>query len=216
MAHELHKRTKPIEEDWSKKETSESTDRSGSQHEEMLAVPSTAVSTDVVQEMPSVESATSPTVSSSGTNVHPVINENQTVDKLVVEGPITNSKDEKLQSASVIKLEESDEEDADDWLKEESTEIMGTSKTGMSIEHDEDVSFSDLEEDDSDVPANSKKVNYSSDKDSRHWVQLRKSSTNLSKGSNSVDQIGSSKVSVHTLDSQEPSDWLAVDYIEVT
>ncbi|XP_019238261.1 PREDICTED: uncharacterized protein LOC109218355 isoform X2 [Nicotiana attenuata] len=211
LAHELHKRTKPIEEDWSKKGTSESTDRSGSQHEEMLAVPSTAVSTDVVQEMPSVESSTSPTVSGSGKDVRPVISENQTVDKLVVEGPITNSKDENLQSASVIKLEESDEEDADDWLKEESTEIMGTSKTGMSIENDEDVSFSDLEEDDSDVPANSKKVNYSSDKDSRDWVQLRKSSSGIS----SVNHSGSVKENVQNPDSKESNDWLDIDDIEV-
>ncbi|MCD7471032.1 hypothetical protein HAX54_011312 [Datura stramonium] len=89
LAQELHKRTKPIEEDWSKKGTFESTDRGGSQHEEMLAVPSTAFSADVVQDMSSVEVATSPTVAGSGTDVHPVINENQTVDKLVVEeGPI--------------------------------------------------------------------------------------------------------------------------------
>ncbi|XP_009629349.1 uncharacterized protein [Nicotiana tomentosiformis] len=211
LAHELHKRTKPIEEDWSKKETSESTDRSGSQHEEMLAVSSTAVSADVVQEIPSVESATSPTVSGSGADLRPVISENQTIDKLVVEGPITNSKDEKLQSASVIKLEESDEEDADDWLKEESTEIMGSSKTGMSVENDEDVSFSDLEEDDSDVPANSKKVNYSSDKDSRDWVQLRKSSSDIS----SVNQSGSVKANVQNPDSKESNDWLDINDIEV-
>ncbi|KAK4367858.1 hypothetical protein RND71_011650 [Anisodus tanguticus] len=180
LAQELHKRTGPIEEDWSEKESFESTDRGGCQHKEMLAVPSAAVSADVVQEMPSVGGATSPTVAGSGTDVHLVISENQTVDKVLVEGPITQSKDEKLQSASVTKLEESDEADGDDWLKEEGTEIMGTSKTSMSFDDHEDVSFSDLEEDDSDMAAKSNKVIYSSNKDSQDWVQLRKSSTDLS------------------------------------
>ncbi|KAK4346683.1 hypothetical protein RND71_033022 [Anisodus tanguticus] len=210
FAHELHKRTKLIQEDWSKKAAFESTDRGITQHEEMLAV-----SGDVVQEMSSVGVATSPTVAGSGTDVHPVIRENQTVDKLVAEGPITQSKDEKLQSASVTKLEESDEEDGDDWLKEEVTEITGTSKTSMSFDDDEDVSFSDLEEDDSDMPAKSKKVIYSSDKDSQDWVQLRKSSTSLSRDTNSVNQIGSVKENVQNPDSKESNDWLDIDDIEV-
>lgn len=216
LAQELHKRTKPIEEDWSKKDTFESTDRGGSQNKEMLAVPSAALFVDVVQDMSSVEVATSPTVACSGTDVHPVINENQTVDKLVVEGgPITQSKDDKLQSASVTKLEENDEEDADDWLKEENTEITGTSKTSMSFEDDEDVSFSDLEEDDSDMPAKSKKVVYSSDKDSQDWVQLRKSSTGLSRDTSSVNQIGSVEENVQNPDSKESNDWLDIDDLEV-
>ncbi|XP_060195667.1 uncharacterized protein LOC132624921 isoform X2 [Lycium barbarum] len=216
LAQELHKRTKPVEEDWSKEETFESTDREGSQHEEMLAVPSAALSADVGQDMSSVEVATSPPVAGSGTDVHPVISENQTVDKLVVEeGPSTQSKDEILHSGSVTKLEESDEEDGDDWLKEEGTEITGTNKTSMSFEDDEDVSFSDLEEDDSDVPVKSKKVLYSSDKDSQDWVQLRKSSADLSRDTSSVNQIGSVNKNVQNPDSKESNDWLDIDDIEV-
>ncbi|CAN4083053.1 unnamed protein product [Withania somnifera] len=215
-SQKLHKRTKPIKEDWTNNETLESTDRGGSQDAEMLAVPSAALSVDVVQDKSSVDVATSPTVADSGTDVYPVINENQTVDKLVVEeGPITQSKVEKLQSASMTKLEENDEEDADDWLKEETTEITGTSKTSMSFEDDEDVSFSDLEEDDSDMPAKSKKVVYTSDKDSQDWVQLRKSSTNLSKDSSSVNQIGSVKENVQNPDIKESNDWLDIDDLEV-
>lgn len=204
LAHELHKRTKPIEEDCSKEVTFESTDTVGFQHEEILAVPSV------------VDVATSSTVAGSGIDVHPVSSENQIVDKLVVEeGPITLSKDEKLQSALTTKLEESDEEDADDWLKEENTEITGTNKTSMSFEDDEDVSFSDLEEDDSDMPAKSKNAIYSSDKDSQDWVQLRKSSTDLSRDTSSINQSGSVKENVKNRDSKESNDWLDIDDLEV-
>lgn len=213
LSQELQKRTKPIEGDWSKEETFKSTDGGGSQHEEMLTVPSAPLSADAVQDMSSVDVSSLSVVGGSGTDVHPVISENQTVDRLVAEeGPITLSKDEKLQSASATKLEESDEEDADDWLKEENTEITGTSKTTMSFEDDEDVSFSDLEEDDSDMPAKSKNAAYSSDKDSQDWVQLRKSSTDLSRDSSSINQISSVK---ENPDSKESNDWLDIDDLEV-
>ncbi|KAK4712071.1 hypothetical protein R3W88_006584 [Solanum pinnatisectum] len=216
LAQELHKRTKPIAGDWSKEETFKSTDMGGFQQEEMLAVPSAALSAVVVQDMSSVDVGTSSIVASCGTDVHPVISENQTVDKLVVEErPITLSKDEKLQSASATKLEESEEEDADDWLKEENTEITGTSKTSMSFEDDEDVSFSDLEEDDSDMPAKSKLAIHSSDKDSQDWVQLRKSSTDLSRDTSSINQIGSVQENVQNPDSKESYDWLDIDDLEV-
>ncbi|XP_015066417.1 uncharacterized protein LOC107011424 isoform X2 [Solanum pennellii] len=216
LSQELHKRTKPIEGDWSKEETFKSTDRGGSQHEEMLAVPSAPLSADAVQDMSSVDVSSLSVVVGSGTDVHPVISENQTVDRLVAEeGPITLSKDEKLQSASATKLEESDEEDADDWLKEENTEITGTSKTTMSFEDDEDVSFSDLEEDDSDMPAKSKNAAYSSDKDSQDWVQLRKSSTDLSRDTSSINQISSVKENLQNPDSKESNDWLDIDDLEV-
>ncbi|KAM3363375.1 hypothetical protein P3S68_018229 [Capsicum galapagoense] len=214
LAQELHKRIKPIEKDLSKEKTFESTEGVGFQRE-MLAAPSAALSKDVVQDMSSVDVATSSIVADSVIDVHPVIDENQTVDKLVVGGPITRSKDEKLQSASASKLEDSDEEDADDWLKEENTEITGTSKTSMSFEDDEDVSFSDLEEDDSNMPTKSKKVVYSSDKDSQDWVQLKKSSPDLSRDTSSVNQIGSVKENVQNSDSKESNDWLDIDDLEV-
>lgn len=216
FAQELHKRTKPIEGDWSKEETFKSTYSGGFQHEEMLGVPSTALSADVVRDMCSVDVATSSMVAGSVTDVHPVISENHTVDKLVVEeGPVILVKDEKLQAASPTKIEENDEEDADDWLKEENTEITGTSKTDMSFEDDEDVSFSDLEEDDSDMPAKSKNPIYSSDKDSQDWVQLRKSSTDSSRDTSSIKQIGSVKENMQNPDSKESNDWLDIDDLEV-
>ncbi|KAJ8531056.1 hypothetical protein K7X08_025787 [Anisodus acutangulus] len=295
LAQELHKRTKPIEEDWTEKRTPKSNDNNDSRHEVILSVPSTSLSADVVQEMSGVESSTNTAVPIPASEKQPVLSsESQIVDKPVVEGlvthgnvekkpvisseiqivdkqvvqggfithnnvekqhvisseiqivdkpvvgglvthgnvekqPVTSSgiqiidksvvegglvthKNVKPKSVSTSKLEESDEDDGDDWLKEETAEIAGVSKTTIPIDSEEDVSFSDLEEDDMDVPANFKKVNHSSDKDSQDWVQLRKSSTNLSKDANS---FGSTKANAHTPDSKEPSDWLDVDDIEV-
>ncbi|XP_049405363.1 uncharacterized protein LOC125868831 [Solanum stenotomum] len=268
LAQELHKRTKPIEEDWPEKRTSESNDRNNSRPEEIVSVPSTALSTDVVHEMSSVESSPFTAVPVPATKKQPVLSsESQVVDKPVVEGGLvthsnvekqpvisreiqivdkpvvegglithssvetqpvisseiqivdkpvvegglithsnvekqsvisseiqiidkpvveggvathknvekqpaisseiqivdksvveggraTHKNVEKPQSVSTSKLQESDEDDGDDWLKEEGTEFVGVSKTTIPIDNEEDVSFSDLEEDDMDVPAN--------------------------------------------------------------
>ncbi|KAH1082494.1 hypothetical protein J1N35_022255 [Gossypium stocksii] len=42
------------------------------------------------------------------------------------------------------------EDDADDWLKVETSEAFGRSATTIPLGNDEDVSFSDLEDDDDD------------------------------------------------------------------
>lgn len=78
----------------------------------------------------------------------PVISsEIQIVDKSVVAGGLATHKNvEKTQSVSTSKLDESDEDDCDDWLKEETTESEGVSKTTIPSENEEDVSFSDLED----------------------------------------------------------------------
>ncbi|MCD7471033.1 hypothetical protein HAX54_011313 [Datura stramonium] len=109
---------------------------------------------------------------------------------------------------------ESDEEDADDWLKEENTEITGTSKTSMSFEDDEDVSFSDLEEDDQICLQNQRKwftVLIRTHKIGSSW----KSSTDLSRDTGSINQIGSVKETVQNPDSKESNDWLDIDDIEL-
>lgn len=172
LAQELHERTKPIEEDRPEKSTSESNDSNDSRHEEIVSVPSTGLSANVLQEMCSDESSTSTAepvpatkkqsvlstesqvaarpvvegilVTQSNVGKKPVIsNEIQIVDKPVVEGGIaTHKKVEKQVSVSTSKLEQND------WLKEESAECEGVRKTTIRIENEEDVSFSDLEEDD--------------------------------------------------------------------
>ncbi|MCE3049625.1 hypothetical protein HAX54_045400 [Datura stramonium] len=97
-------------------------------------------------------------ITHSNVEKQPVISsEIQTVDKSVVEGGLVTHKNvEKPKSVATSKLEESDEDDGDDWLKEESAEIASVSRTTIPIDTEEDVSFSDLEEDDMDVPANFK------------------------------------------------------------
>uniref|UniRef100_A0A2P2KJW3 Uncharacterized protein MANES_13G109700 n=1 Tax=Rhizophora mucronata TaxID=61149 RepID=A0A2P2KJW3_RHIMU len=100
------------------------------------------------------------------TDKHPVQStEIEIVDKVVVEEePINEFKHQHSSSiASSRVLDEKFEDDADDWLKAESLEMVGGSKTALSINDEEDVSFSDLEEDDGDVATTNKKVVSSSD-----------------------------------------------------
>lgn len=88
----------------------------------------------------------------------PMIHRDIQVDKPVVKGGLVTHKNvEKTKSVSSSKLQESDEDDGDDWLKEETSETAGVSKTTIPIDSEEDVSFSDLEEEDKDVPAKSRK-----------------------------------------------------------
>ncbi|PSR87912.1 Protein PRRC2A like [Actinidia chinensis var. chinensis] len=125
-----------------------------------------------------------------------------------------------LKQKSTVVLEEKYDDDGDDWLKEESSEIIGTGGTTIPIENDEDVSFSDLEEDDGDVPTSDKKVTYGSDssvKESRDWVQLSRTSADATKDTNAVglDRAGTEPISSHNPDMKESNDWLDIDEIDV-
>ncbi|CAL9246995.1 unnamed protein product [Arabidopsis halleri] len=69
-----------------------------------------------------------------------------------VQSPVTGS------SPRVIDVQVDDEADADDWLKEEDNSGTVSATTNHLVQDvDEDVSFSDLEEDDDDVPVSYKK-----------------------------------------------------------
>lgn len=102
---------------------------------------------------------------------------------------------------SVIKEEPQKEgKDEDDWLKEESSENVSNRVT-IPIENDEDVSFSDLEDDDDDdsnIPIHYKNTTYGSDSSTKDSVQLGKSSTDSGK-----DSVYNSKM-------KESNDWLDV------
>ncbi|KAK6125345.1 hypothetical protein DH2020_040914 [Rehmannia glutinosa] len=103
-------------------------------------------------------------------------------------------------SLNVSVEKEDGSDDADDWLKEETSEVGGAVGNTIPIENEDDVSFSDLEEeDDGDAPSSFRKSSYSSDKDSRDWVQLGKSS--------------SDKESANAHETKESNDWLDVDDI---
>ncbi|XP_031260561.1 uncharacterized protein LOC116118727 [Pistacia vera] len=146
--------------------------------------------------------------------------EMQVIDKSVVkEVPVDTKHQHALSSSSAGVSDEKFEDDGDDWLKEESSEVVGVSGSKMHLGNDEDVSFSDLEEEDEEVPPSYKKATSGSDsstKDSRDWVQLGRSSADSAKDINSVgDQhAGSQKVSARNPESKESNDWLDVDDID--
>lgn len=106
-----------------------------------------------------------------------------------------------------VKFEDHD----DDWLKEDnSEEVVGVSGSTKHLENDEDVSFSDLEEEDEDMPTSYKKVTSvpdSSIKDPRDWVQLSGDSVK------DIKPVGSQQVSAPAPDSKESNDWLDFDDI---
>ncbi|PIA29470.1 hypothetical protein AQUCO_06000075v1 [Aquilegia coerulea] len=155
------------------------------------------------------------------TEKHPIVStEMQMIDKSVVdEEPVAQKNKDILVSSSSKFLDQKYEEDGDDWLEDEGSEIMGTfTGTNVPLGDDEDVSFSDLEDDDDkSVPTSLKAVahssNPSSDKESRDWVQLNKSSTDT-KGDLSERPISEpSRANDH--DNKDTNDWLNVDDIDV-
>ncbi|GER53741.1 BSD domain-containing family protein [Striga asiatica] len=101
-------------------------------------------------------------------------NESKTVNRPITQENETGQVNEQYinkSSSSTISIDE-DENDADDWLKEETLDAGDPIGKNIPIENEDDVSFSDLEDDDDgDVPASYRKSNYSSDKDSRDWVR---------------------------------------------
>ncbi|XP_059624027.1 uncharacterized protein LOC132267011 [Cornus florida] len=201
--------------------TSYSEDISNSTHEDHPYVPSNAQSESVPLEASPIALATSTVGADFETEKHPIPStEIQIIDKSVVEeGPVNWTNDESSHSRFSSVLEEKYEDDGDDWLKEESSEIVNGGTT-IPIENDEDVSFSDLEDDDEDVPTSYKKVTSGSDsstKDSRDWVQLSRSSADSSKDISavSVEHTGSEQVSAHNPERKESNDWLNVDDIDV-
>ncbi|POO00675.1 BSD domain containing protein [Trema orientale] len=193
--------------------------------EQHLSVPSLAQAGLVPIETPKTESEPSPEAVDLVTEKHPVQStEIKVIDKAVVEeGPAVSSKTREPISGSSSKvLDDKFEEDGDDWLKEDdNSEIVGVSGTSIPIGNDEDVSFSDLEEDDDgDVPVSYKKTTSGSDsstKDSRDWVQLSRSSAGSDKEISSIEirHAGSEQVRLSNAETKEANDWLDVDDIDV-
>ncbi|KAL6573065.1 hypothetical protein OROHE_002541 [Orobanche hederae] len=175
-------------------------------NEEPLSVPSPIVSENESNKASALNIGTSTPLATAEIVKNSVeMDETRTGDNLVSEEKEAGQiKDQYLKSISLNVSGEQDEDDADDWLKEETTEASGAAgeHVDIPIENEDDVSFSDLEDDDGEVPTSYRKSNYSSDKDSRDWVQLGKSS--------------SDKESGDAHDTKEPNDWLDVDDIVVS
>lgn len=150
----------------------------------------------------------------SETEKHPVQStEMQAVDKSVIkEEPVEMAKHKKStfdSSHEVVEVKFEDHDD--DWLKEENSEMVGVSGSTMHLGNDEDVSFSDLEEEDDDIPTSYKKVTSGSDsstKDSRDWVQLTGDAVK------DIKPVGSQQqVSAPAPKTKESNDWLDFDDI---
>ncbi|XP_024028335.1 uncharacterized protein LOC21396193 isoform X2 [Morus notabilis] len=161
---------------------------------QLLSVPPSAEADFVPIETVKTVSEPSALVVDLETQKHPVQStEIEIVDKAVVEEGIANPpKYQAPVSGSASKeLDGKFEDDGDDWLKEDSSEMLGVSRTSIPIGDDEDVSFSDLEEDDeAEVPISHKKTTSGSDsstKDSRDWVRLSGSSAGSDKEINSTE-----------------------------
>lgn len=144
------------------------------------------------------------------TDKHPILSsELPIIDKSVTEEHPINK------PSSSSKVDENFEDEADDWLKEESLDTHGAGTSTIPIENDEDVSFSDLEEDDADASTSYKKAAYGSDsstRESRDWVQLGRSSTDSTKD---INTVGTEQVSAPNSESKESSDWLDLEEIDV-
>lgn len=105
--------------------------------------------------------------------------------------------------SGTVKLSEYkyEEEEVDDWLEEEpaGTDVPVTTRSGL--ENEEDVSFSDLEdEDDANMQATYSNVNesfHSSSKATKGWVQLDKT-TNYVEGSTSHNSSGEGSSPSHS------------------
>ncbi|XVF61391.1 hypothetical protein PTKIN_Ptkin08bG0125600 [Pterospermum kingtungense] len=188
--------------------------------EESLSVPSPSLSKPLLPKASGTEVATT-VPDEIETEKHAVQSaEMQVVDKSVIEEePMKESKHQPSTSGSSGVSVEKFEDDGDDWLKEENVEGVGTSATRIPLGNDEDVSFSDLEDDDDDdVPISYKKGTSGSDsstKDSRDWVQLGRSSTDSVKDVSCVGDkhSRSEQLSARNPETKESNDWLDIEEI---
>lgn len=223
LAHELENRAKARpESDHSGTDTSYLSKAAELPSEKTLSVPSHAASSEA---LPLKTSAAETTVSNVAADIetdkYPVQStEMKVIDKPVVkEEQIKTTENQPSATGSSVKVaDEKFEDDGDDWLKEEESSEVVVSKPGSTVHlgNDEDVSFSDLEDDDEDVPTTYKKTTSGSDsstKDSREWVQLSRSSADSSKD---IKQpaAGSQQISARNPETKESSDWLDFDDID--
>lgn len=157
--------------------------------------------------------APSPSVSITDfeTEKHPVMTtEVKIIDKSVIEEdpPVqtksTNFSSDTSNTISIQKYEV-EGEDGDDWLQEEETgEAGGSRGANLSLGNDDDVSFSDLEEDEGDEgpSKNSKTINNSKD--------------SQPKDSEGGEKNSGAAISGHSPnpENEESGDWLSIDDID--
>lgn len=128
------------------------------------------------------------------------------IDKSVVEeDPPAQSKIKDLLSDASSVPKQKDESYEDDWLEDETGDASASGEIAVPLGNDEDVSFSDLEEDDEHgngaEPKAISKPNPTQAKESRGWVQLNKSTGSPAKRSDSASP-------------KNRDDWLNVDEVD--
>ncbi|XP_057974911.1 uncharacterized protein LOC131162446 [Malania oleifera] len=159
---ELQKRTKQ-EQGWSRGGTPHSKDCSNLWKEDFVCSSScNACSENMPFRTNAFESAASATTDIE-TEKHPVVSsEMQIIDKSVIEEkPMIWTKDKDVAPGSSSKvILQTYEDDGDDWPEEENSDLAAYRRTTIPLGNEEDVSFSDLEDDDYDcsVPVKSKVV----------------------------------------------------------
>lgn len=199
LAHELKSRKTTELENLSGNNSSDSEEYSTSPREEPLSVPPPFISESKPDNTTNLNDTSIAKPSEIGKHPEEMI-EIQIEDKAVIVEDCIQGKDK---PGEVNTLGEKDEDEADDWLKEEDTsEISGPGGNTIAIGNDDDVSFSDLEDDDGDGSTSFRKSNYSSDRDSRDWVQLGKSPSKSSKDTDANDP-----------ESKDSNDWLDINDI---
>lgn len=167
-----------------------------------------AVVNEVSKKLTESDSATSNTNKSDG--IGNAVAEEVSVKQVIIMKPTPDTSTSK-------NIYHRDEDDVDDWLKEDSAEGGSIKGTSYQLGEDDDVSFSDLEEDD-DVPTSYAKAGNpsSSAKESSDWIQLSSRSADSSKDVNAKSKDGfvSNKVSSQNLENKESNDWLDVEDID--
>ncbi|KAL9251778.1 hypothetical protein AKJ16_DCAP08612 [Drosera capensis] len=188
-----------------------------SRDEERLSAPPEDKAETVPIELSAAGSVTSAVPGNFDVDKHQVSStEIPIIDKAVVEeGPINKSSNNFAVASSSKGANQMYEDEGDDWLKEDTADIVCASGTTIPISNDEDVSFSDLEDDD-DVPSGYKGVTNAdaAKKESRDWVAL-----NNKKPANSGKDIKinrSGKDGDLVYEDKEISGWLDFDEIDST
>ncbi|CAM8879296.1 unnamed protein product [Rhodiola kirilowii] len=207
-----NRRETEVESDISEGDTFCKKEYDASSHEISLSVPSDAQVETVPSHPSASKSAPTEALIPETERYTESVKDIQIVDKSVVkEGPKTVPQAQRS-SPDLPSSSFNDNDEDDDWLKEETTEAGTGTGSGINIPitNDEDVSFSDLEEDDTDIPADTKKATYTSDSStkSRDWVQLSRSSSDSAKENKLSD------VKLAGSPNKESNDWLNVEDID--
>jgi len=168
------------------------------------------VTDEEMEKSPSVEKVTKSENSTASRSTE--INESNAPNK-VVEGT-DNQSDPKVGGAEQVlggNLDvgpvKEEHETTDVWLEDGKPATTGSSSAPKRFQSEDDVSFSDLEDDDTDLPNRpAQSTRASSPEGSSEWVQLNKGAG--IRGSQSRGQLSSRD---RESEGEESSDWLTVD-----